>query len=92
MTRQELDTRDSEVQSPDFYKVVVKEFNNPNVEIRSRVLPELHNDYIELFDLSLTNFPLTKDRAKDAVASQPIKVIRTCNNWEQSKMERINTQ
>lgn len=84
MSRQQLDGRNSAALEADFYDVVCDVFNDEEIVFPSRRLPELHEDFAQSFPITLSDFRLTRDKAKELIAQQRVKIIRICSNWEAS--------
>lgn len=82
--RQELDARNSDVREPDFFDVVTEVFNDESIVYKSCVLPDLHEDFAQQFDITLSDFRLSRDKAAEMIAQQRVKIVRICSNWEQS--------
>lgn len=84
MNRQQLDGRNSQAREPDFYDVVCEIFNDPLIEFDSRVIPDWHEKYAESFKIKLSDFRLTRDKAKEMIAHQRVRIVKICSNWEAS--------
>ena len=84
MSRTELDSRQSIMKLVDFYDLVVHVFNDPTFEPQTQALPDLHPDFYVSRTLKLSDFVMTRDKAKDLLVTTRPLMMKMINNYELS--------
>ena len=68
----------------DFYDKVVEVFNNPEFIPETLKLPDLHEDFTGVISLLPKDYRLTRDKAKDIMASIRPRLASIVANYELS--------
>ncbi|CAB9518311.1 hypothetical protein SEMRO_922_G220650.1 [Seminavis robusta] len=84
--RDELDARNSENRPETVYEACARLFNDPDHEVMSRCLPDLHFTFSEVIDCSFENMPgkVTPDEVKRRWGDSRAKLIKIIAKWELS--------
>ena len=63
--RPDLDYANSEKRDPEWTDLIVEMFNDADVELRTRVVKDLHENFAESIDCPKGSYILSIDKAKD---------------------------
>ncbi|CAB9512535.1 hypothetical protein SEMRO_541_G163160.1 [Seminavis robusta] len=84
--REELDARNSEDRPETVFESCARLFNDPNHEVFSRCLPDLHFTFAEVLDCCFDHMPgrITPDEVKRRWGDCRAKLIKIIAKWELS--------
>ena len=84
MTRQELDSRNSELQVVDFFDTVSSQFNDPTFLPAMKVVQDLHPSLEEPRDLPLKEYRTTRSKVKEKYDEMKNQLHSMVVKWELS--------
>ena len=92
MTRTELDARNHDGRPLTFNEVVANKFNDLSYKPTSLILPDLHDDFRSLTDISLENMPNlnTPDQVGERLTTMKSKMILVMECWDKSGNSSCN--
>ncbi len=68
--RPDLDYANSEKRDPEWTDLIVEMFNDADVELRTRVVKDLHENFVESIDCPKGSYILSIDKTKDLLGKE----------------------
>jgi len=72
------------MQVANFYNKIIEVFNDASFVPETQVLPDLHEHYVVSRQLTLGEYRLTRDTAKDIMVGICPKLSKICTYYKQS--------